>query len=142
MVKNFICSNFAKILITFSGNKMSMKKVIILVVLLLTTMAHTAFAEQRGVFMEFHRKINPGKNMQVNRAPMRMPIEVVYDSDTHNVKVTGDKGIEAEVFLYDANGTLESHSSTLNVEFSVWESDTYTILIQGEGWYAEGEIEM
>ena len=47
-----------------------MKKVFILVVLLLTTMAHTAFAEQRGVFMEFHRKINPGKNMQVNRAPM------------------------------------------------------------------------
>lgn len=142
LVKNFICINFAKILITFSGYKMSMKKVIILVVLLLTTMAHTAFAEQRGVFMEFHRKINPGKNMQVNRAPMRMPIEVVYDSDTHNIKVTGEKGIEAEVFLYNANGVLESHSSTLNAEFSVLESDTYTILIQGEGWYAEGEIQM
>lgn len=141
MVKNFICINFAK-LITFSGNKMSMKKVIILVVLLLTTMAHTAFAEQRGVFMEFHRKINPGKNMQVNRAPMRMPIEVVYDSDTHNIKVTGEKGIEAEVFLYNANGVLESHSSTLNAEFSVLESGTYVILIQGEGWYAEGEIQM
>lgn len=121
---------------------MSMKKVIILMVLLLTTMAHTAFAEQRGVFMEFHRKINPGKNMQVNRAPMRMPIEVVYDSDTHNIKVIGDEGIEAEVFLYNANGTLESHSSTLNAEFNVLASDTYTILIQGEGWYAEGEIEM
>ena len=142
LVKNFICINFAKILITFSGYKMSMKKVIILVVLLLTTMAHTAFAEQRGVFMEFHRKINPGKNMQVNRAPMRMPIEVVYDSDTHNIKVTGEKGIEAEAFLYNVNGTLESHSSTLNAEFSVLESDTYTILIQGEGWYAEGEIQM
>ena len=142
LVKNFICINFAKILITFSGYKMSMKKVIILVVLLLTTMAHTAFAEQRGVFMEFHRKINPGKNMQVNRAPMRMPIEVVYDSDTHNIKVTGEKGIEAEVFLYNANGVLESHSSTLNAEFSVLESGTYVILIQGEGWYAEGEIQM
>ena len=142
LVKNFICINFAKKLITFSGYKMSMKKVIILVVLLLTTMAHTAFAEQRGVFMEFHRKINSGKNMQVNRAPMRMPIEVVYDSDTHNIKVTGDTGIEAEVFLYDANGAHESHSSTLNAEFCVLESDTYTILIQGEGWYAEGEIQM
>ena len=121
---------------------MSMKKVIILMVLLLTTMAHTAFAEQRGVFMEFHRKINPGKNMQVNRAPMRMPIEVVYDSDTHNIKVTGEKGIEAVVFLYNTNGVLESHSSTLNAEFSVLESGTYVILIQGECWYAEGEIEM
>ena len=37
--------------------------------------------------------------MQVNRAPMRMPIEVVYDSDTHNIKVTGEKGIEARLFL-------------------------------------------
>lgn len=121
--------------------RMKLKRTIILVGLLLAIVP-AAFAEQRGVFMEFHRKINPGKNMQVNRAPMRMPIEVVYDSDTHNIKVTGEKGIEAEVFLYNVNGTLESHSSTLNAEFSVLESDTYTILIQGEGWYAEGEIEM
>lgn len=92
--------------------------------------------------MEVHRKINPEKNMQVNRAPMRMPIEVVYDSDTHNIKVIGDQDIEAEVFLYNANGILESHSSTLNAEFNVLASDTYTIQIQGEGWYAEGEIEM
>ena len=120
---------------------MKLRKTIILVGLLLAIVP-AAFAEQRGVFMDFHRKINPGKNMQVNRAPMRLPIEVVYDSDTHNIKVTGEKGIEAEVFLYNVNGTLESHSSTLNAEFSVLESDTYTILIQGEGWYAEGEIEM
>ena len=119
-----------------------LKRTIIILVGLLLTIVPTAFAEQRGVFMDFHRKINPGKNMQVNRAPMRLPIEVVYDSDTHNIKVTGEKGIEAEVFLYNVNGTLESHSSTLNAEFSVLESDTYTILIQGEGWYAEGEIEM
>lgn len=121
--------------------RMKLRKTIILVGLLLAIVP-AAFAEQRGVFMDFHRKINPGKNMQVNRAPMRLPIEVVYDSDTHNIKVTGEKGIEAEVFLYNVNGTLESHSSTLNAEFSVLESDTYTILIQGEGWYAEGEIEM
>ena len=120
---------------------MKLKNIIILVGLLLAIVP-TAFAEQRGVFMDFHRKINPGKNMQVNSAPMRLPIEVVYDSDTHNIKVTGEKGIEAEVFLYNVNGTLESHSSTLNAEFSVLESDTYTILIQGDGWYAEGEIEM
>jgi len=56
-----------------------MKKAIILVGLLLA-MAHTAFAEQRGVFMEFHRTINPEHTRDVNRAPMRLPIEVVYDS--------------------------------------------------------------
>lgn len=119
-----------------------MKKAIILVGLLLVTMVHTAFAEQRGVFMEFHRKINPGKNMQVNRAPMRLPIEVAYDSETHDIKVIGDNSIKAEVFLYDANGTLESYSSTLNTDFNVRGTGTCTILIQGEGWYAEGDIEM
>lgn len=62
-----------------------MKKVIILAGLLLA-MAHVAFAEQRGVFMEFHRKSNPEKNMEVNRAPMHLPIKVVYDSDAHNYR--------------------------------------------------------
>ena len=142
LVENFICIKFVPILITINNNKMRMKKAIILVGLLLITMAHTAFAEQRGVFMEFHRKINPGKNMQVNRAPMRLPIEVAYDSETHDIKVIGDNSIEAEVFLYDANGTLESYSSTLNTDFNVRGTGTYTILIQGEGWYAEGDIEM
>ena len=62
--------------------RMKLRKTIILVGMLLAIVP-AAFAEQRGVFMEFHRKINPGKNMQVNRAPMRLPIEVVYDTDTH-----------------------------------------------------------
>ena len=44
-----------------------MKKGIIIAGLLLA-MANTAFAEQWGVFMEFHRKSNPEKNMSVNRA--------------------------------------------------------------------------
>lgn len=69
---------------------MRMKKTIILAGLLLA-MAHTAFAEQRGVLMQFHRKINPQNCRDVNRAPMRLPIEVVYDSDTHKIEVIGDE---------------------------------------------------
>lgn len=118
-----------------------MKKVIILVGLLLV-MAHTVFAEQRGVFMNFYRRSNPEKNMSVNRAPMRLPIEVVYDSDTHKIEVTGEEPLEAEVFLYNANGTLEDYSSTLNTDFTILTPGTYTIQIQADGWYAEGEIEV
>lgn len=66
-----------------------MRKKIILVGLLLV-MAYSAFAEQRGVFMEIHRKSIPEKNLEVNRAPMRLPIEVMYDSDTHTITVTGN----------------------------------------------------
>ena len=121
--------------------RMKLRKTIILVGLLLA-MVPAAFAEQRGVFMEFHRKINPGKNMQVNRAPMRLPIEVVYDTDTHKIQVIGDELTEAEVFLYNADGTLESSSSKLNTDFTGLTSGTYSILIQGKEWYAEGEIEI
>lgn len=105
-------------------------------------MAHTAFAEQRGVLMEIHYSSIPGKNMSVNRAPMRMPIEVIYDTDTHKIEVIGSESLEAEVFLYNANGTLEGYSSTLNTEFTVLIPGTYIIQIQGDGWYAEGEVKM
>ena len=85
-----------------------MKKLIILAVLLLG-MVHTAFAEQRGVLIEIHYRSVNGKNMSVNRAPMRLPIEVVYDSDTHKIEVTGGESVEAEVFLCNANGGLENY---------------------------------
>ena len=118
-----------------------MKKLIIMAGLLLV-MAHAAFAEQRGVLMEIHNKSIPEKNLSVNRAPMRLPIEVVYDSDTHKIEVTGDESIEAEVFLYNTNGTLEDYSSTLNTDFTILTPGTYTIQIHADEWYAEGEIEI
>ena len=118
-----------------------MKKLIIMAALLLG-MAHTVFAEQKGVFMEFHRKSNPDKNLSVNRAPMRLPIEVVYDSDTHKIEVTGGESMDAEVFLYNSNGALENSSSSLNSEFTALAPGTYIIRIQTDAWYAEGEIEV
>lgn len=128
----FVCKN--KIIV-------NMKKVIILAGLLLF-MSFTAFADQRGVFMDIYIKSNPEKNMEVNRSPMRLSIEVIYDSDTHKIEVTGNKAIEAEVFLYDVNGILEAYSSTLNTDFTVFTPGTYIIQIQSNEWYAEGKIEM
>lgn len=118
-----------------------MKKVFILASLLLV-MASSVFAEQWGFFMEFHRKINPEKNMEVNRAPMRIPIEAIYDSDKHTIEIIGNELIDAEVFLYDGNNILVDHSSSLNTVFNVSNPGTYTIQIQGDGWYAEGNIEI
>lgn len=118
-----------------------MKKLIIMAALLLG-MAHTAFSEQRGVLMEIHYRSVPGKNLSVNRAPMRLPIEVVYDSDTHKIEVTGGESMDAEVFLYNSNGALENSSSSLNCEFMVLTLGTYIIRIQADAWYAEGEIEV
>ncbi len=118
---------------------MNIKRTIILFGLLLV-MSYTAFAEQRGIFMNLHGKINPEKDMEVNRTPMELPIKVVYDSDMHKIEVIGIGSLEAEVFLYNINGTLESYSPILNTDFTVLASGTYIIRIQGDEWYAEGEV--
>lgn len=49
--------------------------------LILFSMAHSAFAEQQDVCLEFHRWDIPDNNAKVNRAPMLLPIEVVYASE-------------------------------------------------------------
>lgn len=118
-----------------------MKKVIILVGLLLA-MAHVAIAKQQEVFMDFYRKSNPGKNVAVHRTPMCLPIQVFYDPDTHNIEVIGNESLEAEVFLYNANGILENYSSSLNTDFTILTPGTYIVQIQNGGWYAEGKIEI
>ena len=117
-----------------------MKKAIILALLL--TLTHTTFAEQQGVFLRFYRKNKAENTRDVNRSRMLLPIEVIYDSDTHKISVIGNDTMEAEVFLYSADGALENYSSTLNTDFTVLAPGTYTILIQGDGWNAEGEVEV
>lgn len=77
-----------------------MKKAIMLVGLLLG-MVHTVLAEECGVFMEFFLRMNPEKDMAVNRAPMCLPVYVAYDTDTHKVKVVGRGAMEGKVFLYN-----------------------------------------
>lgn len=119
----------------------NMKKGIIIAGLLLA-MANTAFAEQWGVFMEFHRKSNPEKNMSVNRAPMRLPIEVVYDSDTHKIKVSGDNKMEVQLFLCDENGNTLDYSQCVNSVLNIPNSYSglITLRIESEGWIAIGNI--
>ena len=47
-----------------------------------------------------------------------------------------------ETLVYNINGTLESYSPILNTDFTVLNLGTYSIQIQGDGWYAEGEVEI
>lgn len=103
--------------------------------------AFTAFSEGTPVLMDFHNKNNSNQNTTVDRAPARIPaIEVYYDSEVQTIEVVGDEYVEAEVFLYDEEGTFVDYSSTLNTIFSVSAPGSYRILIQSGNWYAEGEI--
>lgn len=72
---------------------------------------------------------------------MRLPIEVVYDTDTHKIEVVGNESLIAEIFLYKADETLLDYSSIINTTFTVQTSGTYIIIIQSDKWYAKGEIE-
>ena len=54
---------------------------------LLLFMAQPALAEQYDIYLEMHQRSNHENDTKVNRAPMILPIEVVYDSDNHIVKV-------------------------------------------------------
>lgn len=105
-------------------------------------MALTAFAEQQGVFMQFHRKVNPENSRDVNRAPMRLPIEVVYDSDTHKIKVSGDNKMEVQLFLCDENGNTLDYSQCVNSVLNIPNSYSglITLRIESEGWIAIGNI--
>ncbi len=80
--------------------------------------------------------------MSVNRLPIRLPIKVDYNSDTHKTEVMGNESIKAEAFFYETNESLEEYSSLLNTVFAVFALGTYSIQIQTDAWYAEGVIEI
>lgn len=117
---------------------MSMKKLIIFA-LLLISINMVASAETYNVLLEFHRRTN-SNNTKVDRAPMRLPIDVVYDSDASTIEVTSSLTQEPEVYIYDTNGSIVGYSQTLNTSILLVNVVPFIIHIVGNDWYAIGEI--
>ena len=99
-----------------------MKKIIISTLLLLA-LSITASAKERKVSMEFHRENKQSSTGVVNRAPMRISIDVAYDTDTRTIEIVGDEAIEAEAYLYTSTGDIEDYSGSVNNVFSVANPD-------------------
>ena len=78
---------------------------------------------------------------KVQRAPMAVSVEAVYDSDTMTIEVTCSSPLEGEVFVYDSSEILEDYAPCLNSILSVTDSDYHTIVIEGDDWIAKGVIE-
>ena len=110
---------------------------------LMFAMAFAVSAEQRGVFMEIHRK-SKSSHTQVDRAPMRLPIEVVYDTDNLTITVTGDNSLDADISLKDEAGNILDFSSAINTTFIVPEgySGMIVISIESADWIGTGKIEV
>lgn len=119
-------------------------KQLLSLILVIIAIAFTSVAQspksnsQESVKLEYNRADNGNKPI---RAPMRINIEVFYDSETHLVEVYGDEAMDAEVFIYNASGDIVDYSSSLNTELTIPASDIYTIQVESEGWYAVGVIE-
>lgn len=114
-----------------------MKKLFLIITTVFAT-AISSFAKDEKIPVVINKDEQTSSKNTWDRAPMRIFVEVYYDSDAGILEVVGDETIEAEVFLYNASGVMENYSSSLNAIFPIYSSGEYTILIQGDGWYGEG----
>lgn len=103
---------------------------------------HSIHAARRAVFLSFSNNGLSGKKGNANRAPMHPPVNVVYDSDANVIEVKGSESLGAEIYIYDKAGIVEDYSAYLNATFYILKPGTHVILIKGEGWEAEGMIEL
>ncbi|MBD5190201.1 MAG: hypothetical protein HDS95_07990 [Bacteroidales bacterium] len=108
--------------------------------LLLTVIsAVSCFAEKTNIQLDPLPKKDP--ELKSPRAPMRLPIDVVFDNETMTIQVSCVSNLEGEVFLYNASNELEDYSPCLNAILTLSNSNYHTILIEGDGWSATGVIE-
>lgn len=118
-----------------------MKKTILLFSAIIA-FALSAWAENTtDVFMEYHKISNEESSTKVNRSLVQIPtLEVVYDSDTQTLRITSPESQEAIVYIYDGNGAVVGYANSLNTIIQLPSDGSYTINIEGDGWYGIGHI--
>ncbi len=123
-----------------------MKRVTFFLTLLLSTFVLCAQSGQettskQNVGLEFHTSGNPDR---IHRTPMRLDIEVVYDTENTTVEVISYDSLIGEVYLIDnTNNSVVDYSTSINTTLSVPTNySSYTIKIVGENWYAIGILNL
>ena len=117
-----------------------MKKKILLL-LMVIAMTTSVFGERTRYPLRTHRMGSNSENLKVERSPIQLPIAVFYDSDTNILEVwCDDDNIQAEVYVYNESGELETYSPYMNITIQLPSPASHTILIKGDGWEVEGEI--
>lgn len=115
-----------------------MRKVILLFSAVLFALSAVA-EDTTEVFMDIYIRGDGGSITKVNRSLVQVPsMEVVYDTEAKTIRITSLEPIEADVYIYDANGAVVGHADTLNTVIQLPLSDSYTIYIVGDGWYGIG----
>ena len=122
-------------------NFLTMKKLFLIITVIFTTMS-SSFAEDEKVPVVINKEEQTSNNNKNtwNRAPMRIPVDVYYNTENRVIKGEGSETIDAEVYIYNKYEELVDYSSTINAEFQLTMPGEYTILIQSESWYAEAVV--
>lgn len=104
--------------------------------------ALSAWAENTtGVFMDFYLRGNEESGTMINRSLVQIPtLEVVYDSETKTIRITSPESQVADVYVYNSNGAIVGYANGLNTTIQLLSVGSYTIYIEGEGWYGVGYI--
>lgn len=117
-----------------------MKRLLIIDFLMSITLY--GYTEEQGVFMEINLRNKPDAYTKVNRSPLRISLDVVFETETKLITITGNEPDEVEVFLYNTYNEIEDYSTLLNTNLSVSTSGLHRILIECSEWSAEGVIEI
>ena len=77
----------------------------------------------------------------INRSLVQTPtLDVIYDSDTQTIRITSPESQTANVYIYDSNGAVVGYANSLNTTIQLPSAGSYTIYMEGSGWYGIGYI--
>ena len=118
-----------------------MRKVILLFSAIISFALSTWAEDTTGVFVDFYKTGHEESNTEVNRSLVQIPtLEVVYDSDTKIIRITSPESQAANVYIYDSNGAVVGYANSLNTTIQLPSASSYTIYMEGSGWYGIGYI--
>ena len=92
--------------------------------------------------MEYHQLGQGIQSTTVRRSPLRLPVDVFYDNETHQIEIMGDDEVSAQVFLCDENGNTLDYSPCINAMLDVPSNYNGLIIIRidSENWIATGKV--
>lgn len=121
-----------------------MKKFLLLLGIIILISHPHAHAEKSRVIMNSWQTGNTVGSTTVRRSPLRIPIDVYYDDELHQIEIWGDENINFQIYLCDERGNTTTYSSTYITILNV--PDSYSgllyITIQGIDWISTGYFQI
>lgn len=118
-----------------------MKKYLLLIGVIIS-FAIQASAAKEDIYMTIYRKGNESIDKTIHRSPMLLPVDVFYNTETHQIEVTSDDEMSAQVLICDENGNTLDYSPCINAVLDIPSNHDGLIIIriEGDDWIAIGKI--